>query len=403
MSTSIPTAHVIPLHHGQRAILNGLARFTVVACGRRFGKTELGKNLMLERALLGEQCWWVAPTYRMAGQVWRDLRRACRRLNVIQRVDGSDRLIDLTTGGSIAIRSAHTADHLRGAGLDFVVLDEAAFMPAALWPEVIRPMLLDRQGSALFLSTPYGRNWFWEIFQHGLTDETGEWRSFRFTSYDNPLLSPDELDAIRRNTPENIFRAEYLAEFLDDAGQVFRGVREAATAPADAHPIAGRIYAAGVDWGRSHDYTAITILDVEAGTVVALDRFREIGWALQRGRLRALCERWSPVVIFAEENSIGSVNIEALQREGLPVRPFKMTAASKAPLIEALALAIEQGQIALPPDETLLNELAAFTFERRAGGALRYSAPSGLHDDTVISLALAWHAARHHSAPISFL
>src|SRR5690606_12442495 len=134
---------------------------------------------------------------------------------------------------------------------------------------------------------------------------------------------------------------------------------------------------------------------VETRQVVAMDRFNQIGWELQRGRLRALCERWQPHVIFAEENSIGSVNIEALQAEGLPVRPFKMTVTSKKPLIEGLALAIERGEIGLLPDETLLAELTAYEMVRLAGGGFRFGSPSGLHDDCVISLALAWHGLRY--------
>jgi hypothetical protein len=310
--------------------------------------------------------------------------------------------MDVSNGGSISIRSAHQPDNLRGAGLDFVVLDEAAFMLPNVWSEIIRPMLLERRGGALFISTPYGRNWFWQIYQLGLDSAQTEWRSFHYTSYDNPLISKDEIDAIRRTTPERVFRAEYLAEFIDDEGQVFRGVSEAATAPTDAQPLCGRLYVAGIDWGRAHDYTVITVIDAETRHVVALDRFNHVGWELQRGRLKALCERWQPYAVWAEENSIGSVNIEALQAEGLPVRPFKMTSSSKAPLIEGLALAIERGELSLLPDPTLLTELIAYEMVRLPGGGYRFSNPPGLHDDCVISLALAWHGVRYGGAGIDF-
>ena len=353
--------------------------------------------MILEMALRGGECWWLSPTYKMAGQVWRDLRRAALRLPRVEVSEGERRL-NTVNGGAITIRSAHAPDFLRGAGLKFVVLDEAAFMPPDLWPEVVRPMLLDKRGGALFLSTPWGRNWFYDLFRLGKDKTQPDWRAFHYTTYDNPLLKPAEIDAIRRVTPERVFRTEYLAEFLDDAGEVFRGLRDAATAPLHAEPQPGRIYVAGVDWGRSHDYTAIALIDVEARQMVALDRFHHIGWDLQRGRLKALCEVWSPRAVWAEENSIGAVNIEALQADGLPVRPFRMTAASKGPLIEALALAIERRDLALLPDDTLLGELAAYGMDRLPGGGFRYSAPPGLYDDTVIALALAWHAARHGGA-----
>ncbi|MBL8146647.1 MAG: terminase family protein [Anaerolineae bacterium] len=353
--------------------------------------------MILETAARGGDCWWLSPTYKMAGQVWRDLRRSVRGLPGIQ-VSEVDRRLETDKGGAITIRSAHAPDYLRGAGLDFAVLDEAAFMPPELWPEVVRPMLLDKRGGALFLSTPWGHNWFYDLYRLGRDKSQPDWGAFHYTTYDNPLLDRAEIDEIRRATPDRIFRAEYLAEFLDDAGEVFRGIHDAATAPLAASPQPGRIYVAGVDWGRSRDYTAIVIMDVEARQMVALDRFHHIGWDLQRGRLKSLCAIWNPRAIWAEENSIGAVNIEALQSDGLPVRPFRMTAASKGPLIEALALAIERRDLALLPDETLLGELAAYGMVRLSGGGLRYSAPPGQHDDTVIALALAWHAARHGGA-----
>ncbi|MDL1900925.1 hypothetical protein FBR02_09170 [Anaerolineae bacterium CFX9] len=388
-------------HRNQKRILKSKARFRVVACGRRFGKTEVGKWAIVDRAKAGGECWWLSPTYRMAGSVWRDLVRAFRTRTDVE-INKQDLSIVLEDGGSIMLRSTHDPDRLRGAGLDFAVLDEAAFMPPNAWNEVIRPMLLDRQGGALFLSTPYGRNWFWQVYQRGLDPEQREWESFHFSSYDNPLLRRDEIDALRAVTPDHIFRAEYLAEFVDDAGQVFRGIREAVRAPLNAAPAAGRRYAAGVDWGRSRDFTVIAIVDADHRQLVALDRFNQIGWEAQRSRLSEICARWQPGVIWAEENSVGAVNIEALQAEGLPVQPFRMSAASKAPLIEALSLAIERGDLALLPDEVLINELASYAMERLPGGGFRYGAPSGMHDDCVIALALAWHGAYRAGIGIEF-
>lgn len=389
------------LHINQRRIAQCEARFRVVACGRRFGKTHLGKWLTIERALRGETCWWLTPTYAMAGDVWRELKSAFTGVDAVT-INASDRRIEFAGAGSIAVRSAHYPDNLRGAGLDFVVLDEAAFMEPSVWPEVVRPMLLERKGHALFLSTPYGRNWFWRLFQLGNDPAEPEWASFQFTSMDNPYIDPAEFESIRRSTPERVFRAEYSAEFVEDAGQVFRGITAAATAVTGAQPQPDHRYVMGVDWGRDGDYTAIAVTDATTGHMVALERFTGVGYHLQRGRLAALYKTWNPAVIWAEANSIGSVNIEELQREGLPVRPFTTTARSKAPLIESLALAIERGEIALLPDPVLLDELNAYTIERLHGGGFRYSAPSGGHDDTVIATALSWHGVTQGTMSLTF-
>jgi hypothetical protein len=390
------------LHPGQEKVLNHRARFKVLACGRRWGKSELGKTEILKAAHLEhKRCWWIAPTYQMASQIWRDLKKAVKHLKGVA-ISAAERRIDLPKGGMIAIRSAHKPDKLRGEGLDFAVIDEAAFIARQAWSEVIRPMLATTRGGALFLSTPHGRNWFWDIFRIGLDPEESEWQSFHFKSADAGLIDPEELASIQRNTAEVIWQTEYEAKFSDDSGQVFRRVTEAsAPAPCD-QPQPGHAYVAGVDWGRSRDYTAIAILDAATQKMVALERFNQVGWELQRDRLAALAQKWRPQVIWAEANSIGEPNIEALVRQGLPIRGFYTSAKSKAPLIEALALAIERNDITLLDDPVLLGELADYSFERLPGGGYRYGAPPGAHDDTVIAAALAWHGAQFTGSPLGF-
>jgi hypothetical protein len=148
--------------------------------------------------------------------------------------------------------------------------------------------------------------------------------------------------------------------------------------------------AIGCDWGRSNDYTVFTAISTQ-GQVLAIDRFRGLEYSLQRARLAAFWERlgrrsW----IFAEANSIGMPVIEQLQRDSLPVTGFLTTNASKAQAIESLALGFERGTIAIPNDQALLGELQAFEARALPSGMTRYAAPEGLHDDCVMSLALAW-------------
>ena len=338
----------------------------------------------------------------MASQVWRDLKASVSPAEEIH-ISENERRIDFPNGGMIAVRSAHHPDNLRGEGLNLAVFDEAAYMEPRVWPEVVRPMLTTTRGSALFLSTPFGRNWFWDIFRIGMDDEEEQWSAFQYATRSNPRIEIDELLSIRRQTSDQVYRSEYEAHFTDDGGQVFRGIRAAVTASRFAQPQAGRAYVAGVDWGREHDFTVIVIIDVITRQMVAMDRFNQIGWGLQRGRLAALAAHWQPQVIWAEANSFGAPNIEALQDEGLPMRAFITTSKSKSPLIETLALAIERGFIGLLDDPVLLAELASFTLERLPGGGYRYGARAGTHDDTVIATALAWYGVEHSGARFAFV
>ena len=195
-------------------ILNHPARFKIAACGRRWGKTELGKIAILYHALEhNHRCWWLAPTKLMTGQVWRDLKNSLNHLPGV-KVSETERRIDLPNGGMIAVRSAYNPDNLRGEGLDFAVLDEAAFIDPRAWSEVVRPMLVTTRGNALFLSTPRGRNWFWDLYRIGLDPEEDEWASFHFPTAANNLIDKEELENIRRVTPDHIWHTEYEAKFL---------------------------------------------------------------------------------------------------------------------------------------------------------------------------------------------
>ena len=378
------------------------ARFKVVACGRRWGKTELALTAILIAAIIEDKrCWWLTPTYQMADQVWRDLKRAVKNLKG-SKISQNERRIDLPNGGMIAVRSGHHPDNLRGEGLDFAVLDEAAFIDPRLWIEIIRPMLATTLGEALILSTPKGRNWFWQLRQLGLDPAQKDWAAFHFHSADNPLISTAELENIRSLSPEQVWKTEYEAHFSDDSGQVFRGIADAVAADQFNAPQPGHTYVAGVDWGRNNDYTAIAVIDVTSGVMIALDRFNQVGWELQRDRLKTLIQHWRPSIVWAEANSIGEPNIEALMGEGLPIRPFFTSAKTKSPLIESLALAIERGSLTLLNDPVLLSELANYSLERLPSGAWRYGAPPGGHDDTVIATALAWQATNYSALSFAF-
>ena len=391
----IATAHrplikLPPLHPRQREIALDDARFKVAAAGRRFGKTRLGAALCMMTAGAGGRAWWVAPTYPVAQVGWRLIRRMALQIPGAE-VRQAERIATLPNGGEIQVRSADNPDSLRGEGLDFVVMDECAFIHEDAWQEALRPALADRKGRALFISTPKGRNWFWRLWQRCIDDHDHEWHGWQLPTAANPYIDPTEIEAARLGLPERIFAQEFLAQFLDDAGGVFRRVMDAATAAPQGGAIGGHEYTFGVDWGRSNDFTAIAVLDVTTAELVALDRFNQIDYSLQLTRLTALYERFRPRAIVAETNSMGQPLVEQLQAAGLPVVPFTTTAASKQIAVDALALAFERGSIRIIPDPTLIAELQAYEAERLPSGMLRYGAPNGMHDDTVMALMLAWH------------
>ncbi len=379
-------------HEGQATVLDCPARFRVLACGRRWGKSTLALHAVAAAAEQpGARIWYVAPTFRMVDLHWRNLKRALPH-GFAGEVSETDRRIVCPNGAEIDFRSAANPDHLRGAGLHFLVVDEAAFIPdgGAVWAEALRPTLTDQRGAALIISTPRGRDWFHAIWLRGQRGDLDEIASFRYPTASAGHIAPAEIEAVRRELPEHIFRQEYEAAFLHDGGSVFRRVAEAIEplpeAPYDGH------FVVGVDWAKHEDFTVFCVLDASAGRVVELERFQQIDYAVQTQRLKACAARWRPQVILAEQNSIGEPLLETLQRDGLPALGFVTTARSKQRIIEQLAAAFDHRAIRIADDPVLRAELEAYSLERTATGTLRYGAPAGHHDDLVMALALAWEA-----------
>ncbi len=206
----------------------------------------------------------------------------------------------------------------------------------------------------------------------------------------NPYIAPEEIAAARRELPERVFLQEFMAEFIDDAGAVFRQVHEAATSTEQTQAEVGVGYVVGVDWGKYEDYTVFSVFDADHKAQVFLDRFNRIEYRYQLGRLKGVLTQFPGAWVIAEANSIGDPLIEQLRADGLQVQPFITTGASKARAIEDLALAFETRDIRILADPLQLAELLAFTADRLPSGAFRYAAPAGGHDDTVMALALAW-------------
>jgi hypothetical protein len=280
-----------------------------------------------------------------------------------------------------------------------VIIDEAAIVRGLLdaWNFVIRSTLVDYAGDAWFLSTPKGRNGFYQLWTLGQDPLNPDWQSWQMPTAANPYIDAGEIETLRQSLPERVFCQEILAEFLEDAGGVFRHVMECANAVERTDGQPGHRYVVGVDWGKLNDFTVFSVMDVAERALVVLERFNQIDYTVQIARLQALCERFRPNALVVERNSIGEPLIEVLVRLGLPVVAFQTTNASKMSIMDELSLAFERREVHILNDPTLINELQAYEMERLPSGMLRYNAPEGMHDDCVMSLALAWSAVHSPS------
>lgn len=397
-----------PLPH-QVPILESPARFKVLACGRRFGKSTIGLRAVLagwpgaKGALQGGTAWLVAPTFGVASDAWRALKAATLEVTV-EKLE-VERRVELVGGGAVVVKSADEPGLLRGTGLDLVVIDEAAHTAKLeeLWAEVLRPALADKRGAALFLSTPRGRdNYFHTLFKLGETAREDGWASWSLPTRANPLIDQGEIEAARKQLGSLVFSQEFEAEFVAPGAGLFKPewLKRRYTLAGDVVrlwdgllvPLGALTRFAAVDLAvsvkSSADWTACVVLGVTPdGRALVLDVLRarleapDIVPALAR-----LCTTWHACVLGVERVAFQLAIVQEGRRKNLPVRELTPRGDKVARALP-VAAALEGGRILLPDAAPWVSELEAELL----------SFPAGRWDDQTDALGYAWELARAHA------
>lgn len=224
MSKKVLIRIPINLHPAQKQVDDSTARFKVVMTGCRFGKTEYGIKYLLDGAAKrpGSKNWIIFPYAKQGRSVlWNRLLGFIPEEIRAGKPNKTLMDIPLVNGSEIGIRGSDNEQSLRGERLGRVIQDEAASQKSHVWEEILRPRLLDYRGEALFISSPFGKNWFYKLWEQAGKNLDPEWAAWHFTTYDNPYISREELDKLRITTPPRIWRREYMGEALDDEGIVY--------------------------------------------------------------------------------------------------------------------------------------------------------------------------------------
>lgn len=383
-------------HKTQRHLHESTARFRIATCGRRWGKTSACVMELIRFACETPRsvCWWVSPVYRQALRAFR-LTKGMVKDVAVKTLRGEMR-ITLENGSVIEFRSADNPDTLRGEGVHFLVIDEAATVKQEAWEEVLRPTLTDTGGRAMIVGTPKGRNWFYRLWVRGQDDQFPQYQSWKFPTSSNPFIPKEEIEEARRTLPENVFRQEYLAEFLEESAGVFRGIHACIQGEEEA-PKPGRRYVIGWDVAKRQDFSVFTVMDLKRKHVVHFERVNHIEYSRQLDILESLAKEYNDAEVLMDSTGVGDPLLEQAEDRGIDVQGYQLTSRSKQQLIENLAVAIERQELTFPHIPVLIHELEIFQYELTRSGNIRYEAPQGFHDDAVISLALAWWAASHHT------
>jgi len=363
-------------HAAQRAVLDSPARFRVMMCGRRFGKSLISQNISIENGLANKKVAYITPTYQLGKTFFQEI---CKILpEKVYKKNETDLTINFITGGQIRFFTGERLDALRGLKFHLVIIDEASYIANLEdgWLNSIRPTLTDYKGLAIFLSTPRGKNFFYSLYMKG---GEPDWESFKFTTYDNPHIDPSEIDAAKFQLPNVVFEQEYLANPMENAANPF-GSEHINACVKDG--IAGKAEYYGIDLAKSVDWTVIIGLD-KLGQVVHFERFQK-DWMQTKEAILRLPKN---LPIMIDSTGVGDAIVEELQKKFTQMHGFKFTSTSKQQLLEALANSIQTKTISYPTG-LIKEELEIFEYTFTSTG-VRYSAPSGFHDDCVIALALA--------------
>ena len=373
-----------------QTIISSAAKYHVACVGRQFGKSLMAINLSLYWMINNGpvKVLWVSPVYSQTTKVQKELMQAIGASGLVKNCNYSDNYIRLKNGSEIIFRSAEKYDNIRGLTVDYGILDEAAFMKEDAWKEAIKPVFLVRGKKVLFISTPKGKNWFHELFQLARSNDYENYKAYTGSSYDTPYINPEEIEDAKRTLPPNVFQQEYLAKFIDSGGEVFSNLQS------NIMPTWGnnnsKIYC-GVDLGKQEDFTVATFMNAQ-GQVIDIYRANAQEWTQMTSEIIKRVKQYNATVMI-EVNSIGDVIYEQVKNQWADTHPFVTTSKSKNEIIEGLILDMNEDTIGIPDSHTfpaLLSELEVFTYEYNPKTRnIRYGHPSGLHDDCVISLAIA--------------
>lgn len=403
----IDLSEIYKPHWGQIEVHQSRAKYKVIKAGRGWGKGICGVWEGIRRYLE----WWnddpplivvprlhfatIVPTYRSGFQPWNEMKKFIPS-QFIERVIEDEKTIYLENDCAWEILSAEKPDSMYGRGFDYIWMTEAASYDQDIWMSCLLPMTRRafRHGCALIEGRPRDEDSFFErLWQKGQENDS-DYRSWHFTTFDNPHNDREQIEKDAEIMPDKVFAQEYLAETQSDTSKAFRNYENCISGIC-AEPEPGRKYCLGVDLGKAVDFTVVTVGDVERRRVVAFDRFSQSDWTVQKNRILNWAMWYNRAQIILDRSGVGDPIYEDLCRMGVSVNGIKLHSPyEKQKLIEALVLALERESIRFPKWEPLIRELNQYrritsTQKGTPARFVKYQPPRGYHDDCVISLALA--------------
>tara|TARA_Y100000310_G_scaffold273921_1_gene289647 strand:- start:2596 stop:3864 length:1269 start_codon:yes stop_codon:yes gene_type:complete len=346
-----------PHSKGQWDVHMSEARFRVIVCGRRWGKSySISQEVTAYLGKEGAQICVIGPTYNHADIVFNEVVRRVVQEQAYPTKRVTNYEIETTWGSRVLKKSADKPESILGRGYDLVVVDEFSVLKEDIWTQYIRPTLTDRQGDALLIGTPRGFNYAYHLYRNALTDP--EWASFRNPTWTNPLIAKEEIEVAKQQLPELLFRQEYGAEFVAVGGMVYPYQPDVHI---DNRFVPHTQYTrviGGVDWGFANP-SAVLLGGVTCEKPLTIHIFHE--WAQARQttpevvkKLKELQDKYGVVEFFVDPSAADLIE----QAASAGVRTAKANNDIPAGLAATTAL-MEQN----PPRLTFTGGLSQTTYE----------------------------------------
>lgn len=335
--------------------------------------------------------YYFAPTYEQGRKIiWDTIDKDGFKLidhipaQIIKNKTDKPMQIELINGSMLEIIGTDKIDSIVGSNPVGCIFTEYSLQDPKAW-DLIRPILAENGGWAIFIFTPRGMNHGWKILQQG--KEAG-WFTQVLTVDDTQAIPADVLEDEKKQMPADLFKQEYYCEFLEGAGAFFKRINENIW-DGDLKPEEGHRYRLGVDLAKYQDFTVLTPIDLMTFRVGKQERFNQIDYNLQKSRIENYYLRYNRAEVMIDSTGVGEPVYDDLRNRINRIEPFHFTESSRMDLLNNLRIMLEQDRIKIPNDPILLDELRSFQYSLTERGRVKVQVPDGVHDDAVMSLALA--------------
>lgn len=411
MSSNNITLHLYRPEAYQRAVHNGLKEhwggsIHVVKAVRQCGKSMMCENIIIECSLrhAHQTSIWVSPTIKQSKRIFKSIVKNLRNTGLLLSHNGTDLDITFFNGSQILFASAEQGDNIRGATVSkygIMIIDEAAYITDEVY-YICTPFVNANNAPTLIVSTPrFKSGFFYDFFEDGRNGKPNIY-SYDFTEYPNPYLTKERLEMYRSKMPLNLFRADYLGQWMEAMSDIFGDFKRILN---NSVTLDGN-YTAGIDWGvgksaksDDSDQTSLSIFN-SLHQQVRIYHWNDLDETTTINRIVAALKENQVRKVVVETNSIGSVYLgllkKAIQAAGVPCQVIEFVTSndSKRQIIEALIVDVQNRTIQLLDDAEQSLQMSAYTMERTPSGKTTYNAAPGYHDDCIIATALAIHGTK---------